>query len=98
MIEYLHDHDAVLLAEQHIQARGAGTMAVINRETGQPPTEQEQQQINTHAIKVLSSPYSAPEQATWAIDCASPEVVERWVFTQWESCQQVAIRRRREGH
>ena len=73
-------------------------MPVINRETVQPPTEQEQQQIDVQAIKILSSPYSAPEQAAWAIDCASPEVVERWFFTRWESHQQAAIRRRRDGH
>jgi len=69
-------------------------MAVINRETGQPPTEQEQQMLDTHAIKVLSSPYSAPEQVAWAIDCASPEVVERWFFTRWESSRKAGRRRR----
>lgn len=70
-------------------------MAVINRETGQPPTEREQRAIDAHAISVLSSPYSAPEQVAWAIDCASPEVAERWFFTQWESSRQIGINRRR---
>ena len=73
-------------------------MPVINRETGKPPTEEEQRQIDAQAIKILTSPYSAPEQAAWAIDCASPEVVERWFFAHWESHQQAAISQRREGH
>ncbi len=73
-------------------------MAVINRETGQPPTEREQHAIDAHAIGILSSPYSAPERVAWAIDCASPEIAERWFFCQWESHQRATIRRRREGH
>ncbi len=69
-------------------------MTVISRETGQPPTEQEQQQIDTHAIKVLSSPYSAPEQVAWAVDCGSPAVIEDWFFTRWDSSQQIGRRQR----
>lgn len=72
-------------------------MTVVNRETGQPPTEQEQREIDAYAIKILSSPYSAPEQVAWAMDCASPQVVEDWFFSGWESCQQRGIRLRREG-
>jgi hypothetical protein len=71
-------------------------MPVINRETGQPPTEQEQNEIDVSAIKILSSPYSAPEQVAWAMDCATPAIVEEWFFSGWESCRGRAIRQRRE--
>lgn len=69
-------------------------MAVINRNTGQPPTEQEQQEIDVRARQILASPYSAPELVTWAIECSSPEVSEIWF---WESCQNQGIQRRRQG-
>lgn len=39
MIEYLHDHDAVLLTEQHIQARGARTMVQETIEVYQEPCD-----------------------------------------------------------
>jgi hypothetical protein len=65
-----------------------GKMPVINKETGLPPTEQEQHAIDAQAIIILSSPYSAPERIAWAIDCASLDVVEDWFFNQWESCRE----------
>lgn len=71
-------------------------MSVVNRETGQQITAQEQEQIDALAKSILSNPYSAPERAAWAIDCASPAVVEEWFFQQWESCRQRGIRQRRE--
>lgn len=67
-------------------------MPVVNRETGQPITEQEQRAVDVYAREILSSPYSAPELVEWAIDCASPEVVERWFFCEWESCRQRGTR------
>ncbi len=71
-------------------------MAVISRETGQMITAQEQEQVDALAKSILSNPYAAPERAAWAIDCASPEVVEEWFFQQWESCKNRGVRQRKE--
>jgi hypothetical protein len=68
-------------------------MAVINRTTGQPPTEDEQREIDARARQILGSPYSAPELVAWAIECSSPDVSEVWF---WESCQNQAICERRQ--
>lgn len=48
-------------------------------------------QVDELAKGILSNPYSAPERAAWAIDCASPAVVEEWFFQQWGSCRQRGI-------
>jgi hypothetical protein len=68
-------------------------MLVINRETGLPPTEQEQRQIDAAARSILQNPYAAPERVAWAIDCATPAVVEEWFFGSWESCRQKGRKR-----
>jgi hypothetical protein len=72
-------------------------MPVINRFTGQPPTEQEQKEIDTRAREIFSSPYSAPELVEWALMCASIEVSEEWMFAEWESCREKGIRERRQS-
>ena len=68
-------------------------MPVINRETGLPPTEQEQAMIDRKATEILSSPYSAPEQVQWAIEVPGVDI-DGWF---WESSQQRGIRTRRQA-
>ena len=67
-------------------------MAIVNRFTGELPTEQEQAAINRRALQILSSPYSSPEQVAWAIEVGAPDC--ELIF--WESCQEKAIRHRKE--
>ena len=67
-------------------------MPVINRETGQAATEQDQKAIDHRAREILSSPYSSPEQIQWALECASPDVGELWF---WESIREKSIRKMR---
>jgi hypothetical protein len=40
---------------------------LINRHTGQPPTEVEWQAIKTRARQILANPYASPESVEWAL-------------------------------
>jgi len=67
-------------------------MTLVNRFTGEPPTEEEQAAIERRALQILQSPYSSPEQVAWAVEVGPPGC--ELVF--WESCQEKAIRLRKE--
>lgn len=67
---------------------------IINRFTGEPPTENEQRLIEMRALQILQSPYSSPELVAWAIE-VGPTGCEL-VF--WESCQETANRKRKEAN
>lgn len=68
-------------------------MTLVNRLTGEPPTEQERRLIEARARQILASPYSSPEQVAWAIEVGPPGC--ELVF--WESCREKAARKRREA-
>ena len=72
MIEYLHDHDAVLLAEQHIQARGAGPMAQETIELYQEPCDCGSRVMhnnggNYHEVVNVLTYTSETEPAAWCV-------------------------------
>jgi hypothetical protein len=67
-------------------------MSIINRFTGQPPTEKEQKLIEQRALQILGSPYSSPEQVAWAIEVGPPGCEQVY----WESARERAQRLRRE--
>jgi hypothetical protein len=67
-------------------------MPIINRFTGEPPTEAEQKAIERRALEILASPYSSPEQVQWAIEVGPPGCEN----VVWESARQRAERRRKE--
>ena len=67
-------------------------MTIVNRFTGEPPTEQEQKAIERRALQILASPYSSPEQVAWAIDVGPPGCE----LAFWESTREKAIRQRKE--
>ena len=65
---------------------------LVNRFTGEPPTEAEQRAIERRALQILASPYSSPEQVAWAVEVGPPGCENVY----WESTRERAIRRHRE--
>jgi hypothetical protein len=66
---------------------------IINRFTGEPPTEEERRAIERRALQILASPYSSPEQVQWAVEVGPPGCEDVY----WESTRERAVRLHREA-
>jgi hypothetical protein len=67
-------------------------VTLVNRFTGEPPTEREQALIERRALQIIGSPYSSPQQVMWALEVGPPGIENVY----WESSREKAIRKRRE--
>jgi len=43
-------------------------MGVVNRQTGQEPTEAEVKALRQRALEIFRNPYASPEQLAWAME------------------------------
>jgi len=72
--------------------KGAGAMALVNRQTGKAATPAEQAACERRALEILRNPYASPELLEWAMEIA-PQGLEA---AFWESCRKKAEREWRE--
>jgi len=55
-------------------------LILVNRLTGQPASEAEQQAGAERAKEIMRNPYASPEQMAWAMQF--PEAIDEMVFWQ----------------
>lgn len=56
---------------------------LINRETRQPPTANEWEQIKTRARMIINNRYASPEQMAWAMSICPTGIIVPFEKPKW---------------